>query len=474
MPTSDSKIADVPGAAVAASLIPLLRRSFPWLASVAVLAILLIGPVRLARGLSVLPLWILAAAASVAAVVVVDLVVRGRARLVIAAAIAIGIIGVLVLQVSELTLPGLLRAAGLSGKALVPGTIVVLITTAIGAAMALVDGLRPSGRAVLVGAATASMAIVDLSMIARGVERGNGLRDLELYVLAGERMLAGLAPYQLTPITQAVGDPSLYPYLYPPPLLPLFALLAMLPWPVAGTLSIITSTLASVAALRLLRVRWVWVPIFLLWLPFIEGIWVGNVAILGALLLSIAVARQSASGVLVLGTLLKPQAAIPALWLVRGQRWRPLVFGVAATAGIVLVTLPFVGVGAWLDWPRALAAFQESFRSLPELNGIPLADYLPYPLYLAAVAIALVWALLPRGVAGLRRLGVAAVVAAPTMYIHGFLPTLPAVASLHVEVVLLILGATVSPLGAWAGLGIAVVALTVAKTTSGWERVPSG
>lgn len=420
-----------------------------------------------------MPLWLEAVAASVVAVLLVDRIRRRQTRQVVLAALALGTALALLLQVDGITVGGLLSAAGLSGRAFVPGLVTVGVTASIGAALAIADGLRPSGRAVLVGAAAASMVLIDVSVIARGIDRANALRDLELYLLAGKRFAEGLQPYQLTPVGATLVDQSLYPYLYAPPFLPPLGILSTLPWPVVATLSIAASGAAAVAALRVIGVRWVWVPIFLLWPPFFEGIWVGNVAIISALLLCIAFARPRAGGLLVLGAMFKPQALVPALWLVRGRRWRALAIGFALAGAIALATLPFVGLGAWFDWLQGLRAFQESVAAMPVLHAFALPAFVPYPAFVALAVAAVAWALLPRGRPGLQRLGVASIIASPTLYGHGLLALLPALASLHVETVLLVLGSNVSGLGLWFGVGVVVVALTVTRWPTATERVPS-
>ncbi|HET9457771.1 MAG TPA: glycosyltransferase family 87 protein [Candidatus Limnocylindrales bacterium] len=434
---------------------------------------MLIGPVGLARGLAIMPLWLEAAAAPVVAVFIVDRLRRRQAGRIALAGLALGAGLALLLQVDGITVGGLLSAAGLSGRAFVPGLVTLGVTASIGAALAIADGLRPSGRAVLVGAAAASMVLLDVSVISRGIDRANALRDLELYLLAGERFVDGLQPYQLTPVGATLVDQSLYPYLYSPPLLPLLGFLSALPWPVVATLSIATSGAAAVAALRVIGVRWVWVPIFLLWPPFFEGIWVGNVAIISALLLCIAFARPGAGGLLVLGALFKPQALVPALWLVRERRWRALVTGFVVAGAIAVATLPFVGIGAWFDWLQGLRAFQESVVAMPVLHAFALPAFVPYPAFIALAVVAVGWALLARGRLGLQRLGVASIVASPTLYGHGLLAMLPALATLNVEIVLLVLGSYVSGLGLWFGVGVVVVALTLTRWPTATERVPS-
>ena len=58
---------------------------------------------------------------------------------------------------------------------------------------------------------------------------GQVLRDLGIYLRAGEHFAAGVPVYLQTILTEAPVDKTTYPFLYPPPTLPFLAVLASLP-----------------------------------------------------------------------------------------------------------------------------------------------------------------------------------------------------------------------------------------------------
>jgi hypothetical protein len=421
------------------------------------------GPSPVPRGVALPSIWPVATLGGVLAVFVVHWL-RGRRPwpLAIAAGLTAAVVaGVLV--VPGASLPGLLRLAGLADRALVPGIWIIAITVAIVTALAVAGGLRPSPIALLAAAAAALIATTDVATVARGIERADALRDLKLYLIAGENLRAGLPVYQTTPMTEILADQSLYPFLYPPPVLALFAGFSTLPWPVVGTLWIGAGVAAGAISLRLLSVGWVWVPIFLLWPPFFEGIWAGNVAVPGLLILAAAVASRAASGALVLGPLLKLQAGLPALWLLRERLWRQLAVGAVVAAIICLATLPVVGLGSWSEWLAGLRAFQQSQANLPALYSFALPQVLPYIAYLLIAAGAVVWALRAGGIGGLRRLAIASVIVSPSLYRHGLLSLLPALVALPAEIVWLVLGSTATFNGIWIAIVVTAMAVTVLR-----------
>jgi hypothetical protein len=316
-------------------------------------------------------------------------------------------------------------------------------------------GRLVAGRSI-VGDVLPIMALASFLLIdALELSRGNPLRDLRLYLLAGEHFLDGVAVYRTEPLTALLDDPTLYPFLYPPPAIPIVALLAALPFPLVAGAWVLASLAALVAGLRALGVRWQWIPLLLAWPGVFVGLWVGNVAIPAFLFLAFAVRLP---GLLILGPLLKVQHAIPALWLVREQRWTALAAGVGAVLLGVLVTLPVVGFGAWFDWWAGLSAFQASQAAFPGLYALALPRLLPYATFLVVAAAAVGWALLGRGRDGLARLGLASVAASPSLYRHGFLTALPQVLRLDAALVWLVLGAGVTLNGLWLGVAVAAAA----------------
>jgi hypothetical protein len=311
-------------------------------------------------------------------------------------------------------------------------------------------GARP-GELLIVGV-VAAFLISDWIVV-----RGQGMRDLRLYLLAGRHFLDGGQPYATTLMTSLPSDSADLPFLYPPMTLPFFGVLAALPEGPVILAWLAASLGASVLALRAFGVRWWWIPVLLLWPPFFEGLWVGNVAVPALLLFAVGPRLAAA---LPLGALFKLQSAVPSLWLVRERRWSSLAVGVGLLVGLAVVTLPFVGLESWRAWVEALRLFQAFEGAVPGLYGAALPRYLPYAAYLAISIVAVGAAMvLGRGRRGLARFGIASVVASPSLYRHGFLVVLPGLLGNGETLFWLALGLGFSPasIGWWFTAAIAAV-----------------
>ena len=165
-------------------------------------------------------------------------------------------------------------------------------------------------------------------------------------------------------------------------------------------------------------------------------------------------------GAVVLGPLLKPQNGIVSLWLIRERAWRRLGGGLLALLLLVLVTVPLTGIDLWRQWFLGLMAYQESQGYLHGLYGVGLGRYLPMWAFLAIAAFTLAAALWVRGREGLARLGLASVVASPSLWSHGFVFAIPSFLRLRAEWLWLVAG--MMSIGQWPGpqlaLGIGVTA----------------
>lgn len=275
----------------------------------------------------------------------------------------------------------------------------------------------------------AAMAIVASLLFDATFFAGTAFRDLGIYLRAGLQFRLD-QPIYLTGVVSALPtDPTAYPYLYPPPTLPFAAVLSLLPGPIVTVGWELGLLAATLAGLRLIGLGWRWSIVLLAWPPFAQGLYVGNIAL--PLFLIFAAGPWFGRG-LVAGALLKPQGAIAGLWLVRERRWRELLVGGAMLAGLLIVTLPLTGVDRWAAWLEGLSWFSRSQPLVPRtFYGLALAEYVPGVVAVAAAALVLVLALLGRGRPGLGRLGVATVVASPSLYAHGFSVALPALLELR-------------------------------------------
>ncbi len=278
-------------------------------------------------------------------------------------------------------------------------------------------------------AVLAIMALVASVLFDATFFEGVAFRDLGIYLRAGVNFRLGQPIYLDGLVTSLPSDPTAYPYLYPPPTLPFAALLSVLPVPLVTIGWELMLLAASLGGLRLIGVGWRWSIVLLAWPPFAQGLYVGNVAL--PLFLLFAAGPWLGSGLLV-GALLKPQGAIAGLWLLRAGRWRPIALAGIVIAGLVGLTLPITGLDAWRAWLDGLAWFSRSQPLVPRtFYGLALDEYVPGLLALATGLLVTVLAVLPRGRPALARLGVATVVASPSLYAHGFTVALPALLELR-------------------------------------------
>jgi hypothetical protein len=291
--------------------------------------------------------------------------------------------------------------------------------------------------------AAVAMLLTDLAQF-----HGQWLRDLGIYLKAGEHFAAGAPVYLTQPMAAPPTDLTNYPFVYPPPTLPAFAMLATLPRPLVEATWLVGSVAAALGGLRLLGSSWRWAVAALAWPPFFQGIYVGNVSVL---LFALFAAAPWLGAGLLLATILKPHSAVAGLWLVRERRFRALGAGIAAVAVLGFATLPFVGLGTWRDWLEGLRYYAESGALLPtRLIALGLTAYVPWVVAIGGSVAVVAWAWLGRGRDGLARFGVATVVASPSVFAHGFLIALPAFLGLRGPWLWIALGITsVAPGPGW-------------------------
>ncbi|HEY7828179.1 MAG TPA: glycosyltransferase family 87 protein [Candidatus Limnocylindrales bacterium] len=291
----------------------------------------------------------------------------------------------------------------------------------------------------------AVMAIVGWVLVDLTFLEGRLLRDLDLYAKSGLHFRLHQPVYLDHLVSVRPPDPTDYPFVYPPPSLPIAAAISILPADALRIAWLVGSTGAALLGLHRIGLRGWWLIAFLAWPPVAEGIYVGNVAIV--LFLLFALAPWSGVG-LVVGPLLKPASAVLGLWLVVERRWREIGLGLLIVIGLVLASLAVTGIDPWSAWLAGLSWYARSQPEVPAtFYGIALERYLP-ALVVGLAGIGLLGlALLVRGRALLARLGVVSVLISPSLYAHGFIVALPALLELRATVVWAALAFMAAPLG---------------------------
>jgi hypothetical protein len=334
------------------------------------------------------------------------------------------------------------------------GVWLVAVAASLVVASLLAAHLRPSGPWLRPVEALAILAVV--AMVLSDVTMAwQPLRDLGIYLKAGEHFRDGSAVYLQTPLAVQPVDRTSYPFLYPPCTLPFLGALSVLPLELVQALWVCCSLGLGLLALRLFGLPRRWLVAAVLWPPLFQGLWVGNVAVPALALY--AIGPWLGAG-LVLGAIFKPYTSLAALWLVAERRWMQIAAGAGAMLLLVAATVPLTGLTLWTDWLSALGVYQTSQRSLPGLYGFGLPRFVPFAVYAALAVAAVAAALRARGKDSLARLGTATVVASPSLFGHGLLVAVPSMLSLRSPWLWLAIGFLSTPDGLQWWLAVVVVA----------------
>ena len=331
------------------------------------------------------------------------------------------------------------------------GPLWAVVTTAASVAW-FTSGRRITPVVLMAAGSITGMVLTDTTAVV-----SQNLRDLHLYLRAGDHFLRGEQVYLDHLFAVRPVDLSNFPFLYPPLTLPFFAVLARLPGVLVDAGWLAASIAAAVASLRLFGVRGPLIVVFLAWPPFFQGIQVGNVSVFAGLLF--ALAPWWGAG-LVIAAIFKLYSGIAALWLSREGRLVQFAVGVAIVAILALVTLPLTGLDRWREWLAGLDWYRASQPYLPgSFYGFGLARYLQFFAFAGVAAVIVLVALRSRGRDGLERLGIGTIVASPSLYAHGLIVAVPAVLRLEARWMWLALGITsVAPgVAWWAAIGVIVV-----------------
>jgi len=312
--------------------------------------------------------------------------------------------------------------------------------------------------------------------------------DLEIPLRAVSRWSEGGQPYLASAFTLPSG-PGL-PYLYPPWLLPLLVPIASLPRTIVLVFWLAFVAAVAVWACRRFSVPWWAVPLMFLWPPFAEGLATGNVQVIQ--LAAFAglfyvpgrswelrprllagrnenresrpqpLGRDVLDGVLAAGVgAFKYTQLLPLVWLLR-PRARAAIIGAAALVAVAVATLPFTGIGIYRDWLDQLARAADPSWSLA---GNPLAFVVGRPLATAAALAAVAAMFFVRGRDAGAWVGIALLVAAPSVHGYGMLFLLPTLLLLRrdLAIFLAFLIAGYSLYAWWISIAVAAVSLAASN-----------
>ena len=308
--------------------------------------------------------------------------------------------------------------------------------------------------------------------------------DLEIPLRAASRWSAGGQPYLASSFAETSG-PGL-PFLYPPWLLPLLVPIAGLPRAVVIAPWLLLEVAVAVWTCRRLSVPWPAVPLVLLWPPFMEGLVTGNIQVIQLAAFTAiffvrgkswellprlpdspdsrsgmnrrTLARDALEGLLAAGVgALKYAQLLALVWLLR-PRPRAAIVGGAALVAVAMAMLPFTGIGLYRDWLDQLGR-------AADLNwapaGAPLACLVGRPVATTAAVAVVVAMFFVRGRDAGAWVGIALLVAAPSIHGYGMLFLLPTLLVLRrdLAITLAIVIARYNPYGWWISIAVAAAAL---------------
>jgi hypothetical protein len=306
----------------------------------------------------------------------------------------------------------------------------------------------------LIGLVLVGMVAIDLNVVNTVYQR-----DLNLYLDAGRDFLGGGPVYAQQPLLVAPLDQTELPFVYPPATLPFFAALSVLPQPLVAVAWLVLQCAAALIAIRAIGVPWRWVGLLVLWPPFVQGIWVGNVAIWMVVLFAFVPIRPFLVALL---PVFKFQTGLAGLWLIRERRWRSLIASILLVGGLVLATLPLVGVNLWIDWYHGIVAFEQSTINVPGIRGLAISRSIGQIAAVGMTVAIVVLSLRLKPRASLASLGLASVTVAPSLYLHGLTLALPGLLAFRAWVFWLAMLVAVVP-GVQGYLWLVIVITSVAS-----------
>jgi Glycosyltransferase family 87 len=270
--------------------------------------------------------------------------------------------------------------------------------------------------------------------------------DLEIPLLAAGRWVAGGDPYPASAFLTRTGGVDL-PFLYPPFVLPFIAPLTFLPRALVFIVWSMILVGAAYASARRLGFGVIAAGVVLLWPPYLEALFGGNVQILlftaYVCLMHHRDGRQldpadrerpaSIDGLLAAFVSALKVSQVHAWLYVLRRRPAAALIGLVPFALLALVTLPIVGIDAWFDWLSQ--AGRSGDPSWPFI-GAPLSRLvgLPVALTLTVLSVLAVFVVPPRRASAW--IGILALVGAPAVHMFTLLFLVPAMLIVRREIAL--------------------------------------
>jgi hypothetical protein len=195
--------------------------------------------------------------------------------------------------------------------------------------------------------------------------------DLAAYLAAATRILDGGSPYQPMTLGGPFRPGPAELYLYAPPLAVVMTLLARMPIEAATLLWLVLRVAMLALACALLPVRpWVRGAILLVAAfsyPVLLDLNLGNVSIVVVALLACGwrwLDRPTGAVAIAAAILVRPTLVVVPVWQLLRRHWRPVAWTLATLLVVGLLTLPFVGVGGYVDYLTVL-------RNVSDVIGVP-------------------------------------------------------------------------------------------------------
>jgi len=209
--------------------------------------------------------------------------------------------------------------------------------------------------------------------------------DLAAYLSAAARVAAGGTPYQPQTLSGPFNPGPAGLYLYPPPLAVLLAAVSGLaPSAVEAGWWLLRVGLLIAGCAALPVPRWVRGGVLLVLAvsyPTLIDLNLGNVSLLVLVTSCLAwrwLDRPASGRLTALALALRPTLVVlPIWWLIR-RRWQPLAWTIGAGLALVVLTLPFVGLGGYVDYLTVV-------RNLSHVTGVT------HNVDLASAALLLGW-----------------------------------------------------------------------------------